>query len=124
MSELPKKMSLQTFSIFIVFFLVKLEFSLSTKHGIVEITASNYQRLVIDGDKDAWIVAVKGAGKVSMDEWRKTELDMRGLSVRVGIIDLDTDGAFLKRKVNCSLFRGQSLSVILRLTLSLPGSHW
>ena len=107
MSELPKKMSLQTFSIFIVFFLVKLEFSLSTKHGIVEITASNYQRLVIDGDKDAWIVAVKGAGKVSMDEWRKTELDMRGLSVRVGIIDPDTDGAFLK-KVNCSLFLGQS----------------
>lgn len=124
MSELPKKMSLQTFSIFIVFFLVKLEFSMSTKHGIVEITASNYQRLVIDGDKDAWIVAVKGAGKVSMDEWRKTELDMRGLSVRVGIIDPDTDGAFLKRKVNCSLFRGQSLSVILRLILSLPGSHW
>ena len=124
MSELPKKMSLQTFSIFIVFFLVKLEFSLSTKHGIVEITASNYQRLVIDGDKDAWIVAVRGAGKVSMDEWRKTELDMRGLSVRVGIIGPDTDGAFLKRKVNCSLFRGQSLSVILRLTLSLPGSHW
>lgn len=124
MSELPKKMSLQTFSIFIVFFLIKLEFSLSTKHGIVEITASNYQRLVIDGDKDAWIVAVKGAGKVSMDEWRKTELDMRGLSVRVGIIDPDTDDAFLKRKVNCSLFRGQSLSVILRLTLSLPGSHW
>lgn len=124
MSELPKKMILQTFSIFIVFFIVKLEFSLSTKHGIVEITASNYQRLVIDGDKDAWIVAVKGAGKVSMDEWRKTELDMRGLSVRVGIIDPDTDGAFLKRKVNCLLFRGQSLSVILRLTLSLPGSHW
>ena len=124
MSELPKKMILQTFSIFIVFFLVKLEFSMSTKHGIVEITASNYQRLVIDGDKDAWIVAVKGAGKVSMDEWRKTELDMRGLSVRVGIIDPDTDGAFLKRKVNCLLFRGQSLSVILRLTLSLPGSHW
>ena len=124
MSELPKKMSLQTFSIFIVFFLVKLEFSLSTKHGIVEITASNYQRLVIDGDKDAWIVAVKGAGKVSMDEWRKTELDMRGLSVRVGIIDPNTDGAFLKRKVYCSLFRGQSLLVILRLILSLPGSHW
>lgn len=124
MSELPKKMILQTFSIFIVFFLVKLEFSMSTKHGIVEITASNYQRLVIDGDKDAWIVAVKGAGKVSMDEWRKTELDMRGLSVQVGIIDPDTDGAFLKRKVNCLLFRGQSLSVILRLTLSLPGSHW
>lgn len=89
------------FFLFALFFLVKL--ALSTKHGLVEITAGNYQSLVIDGEKDAWIVAIKGAGKVSMDEWRKTELNLRGLSVRVGIIDPNTDGAFLKRKVGVAV---------------------
>ena len=79
------------------FFLVKL--ALSKKYGLVEITSSNYESLVIDGEKDAWIVAVKGAGKVSLDEWKDTEFNLRGLFVRVGIIDPEKDGAFLKRKV-------------------------
>ena len=104
------------FFLFALFFLIKL--ALSTKHGLVEITAGNYQSLVIDGEKDAWIVAIKGAGKVSMDEWRKTELSLRGLSVRVGIIDPNTDGAFLKRKVrvavNSSCGVQDSCVVILR----------
>lgn len=80
-----------------LFFIFKL--ALSKKHGLVEITASNYQSLVIDGDKDAWIVAVKGAGKISLDEWKETESNLRGLLVRVGIIDPKKHGAFLKRKV-------------------------
>lgn len=80
-----------------MFFLVK--FALSKKHGLVEITSSNYETLVTDGEKDAWIVAVKGAGKVSLDEWKETEFSLRGLFVRVGIIDPEKDGAFLKRKV-------------------------
>lgn len=80
-----------------MFFLVK--FALSKKYGLVEITSSNYETLVIDGEKDAWIVAVKGAGKVSLDEWKETEFSLRGLFVRVGIIDPEKDGAFLKRKV-------------------------
>jgi len=79
------------------FFLVKL--ALSKNYGLVEITSSNYESLVIDGEKDAWIVAVKGAGKVSLDEWKATEFNLRGLFVRVGIIDPEKDGAFLKRKV-------------------------
>ena len=54
---------------------------------------------MIDGEKEAWIVAVKGAGKVSLDEWKDTEFNLRGLFVRVGIIDPEKDGAFLKRKV-------------------------
>lgn len=80
-----------------IFLLVKL--ALSKKYGLVEITSSNYESLVIDGEKDAWIVAVKGVGKVSLDEWKETEFNLRGLFVRVGIIDPEKDGAFLKRKV-------------------------
>lgn len=80
-----------------MFFLVKL--AVSKKNGLVEITSSNYQSLVIDGEKDAWIVAVKRAGKVSLDEWKETEFNLRGLFVQVGIIDPEKDGAFLKRKV-------------------------
>ena len=71
----------------------------SKKFGIAEITSKNYQSLVIDGDKDAWIVAVKGAGKISLDEWEDLEYNLRGLLVRVGIIDPNKDGAFLKKKV-------------------------
>ena len=71
----------------------------SKEYGIVEITSENYQNLVIDGDKDAWILAVKGAGKISLDEWEDLEYNLRGLLVRVGIIDPNKDGAFLKKKV-------------------------
>ena len=60
--------------------------------------------MVIDGEKDAWIVAVKGAGKISRAEWEHLEVNLRGLFVRVGIIDPDKDGAFMKKKVN-SLFK-------------------
>lgn len=71
----------------------------SKKYGIVEITSKNYQSLVIDGEKDAWIVAIKGAAKISLDEWEDLEYNLRGLLVRVGIIDPNKDGAFLKKKV-------------------------
>lgn len=98
MNSLP---SFQTL-FFGLFFVVKI--ALSKRYGLVEITASNYQSLVIDGGKDAWIVAVKGAGKVSLDEWRETEFNLRGLFVRVGIIDPKKDGAFLKRKVSILSF--------------------
>ena len=83
-------------------FLAKLIFS--KKYGIVEITSQNYQDMVIDGEKDAWIVAVKGAGKISRAEWENLEVNLRGLFVRVGIIDPEKDGAFIKKKVN-SLFK-------------------
>ena len=81
----------------VTFFLVKL--ALSKKYGLVEITSSNYESLVIDGERDAWIVAVKGAGKFSLEKWKDTAFNLRGLFVRVGIIDPEKDGAFLKRKV-------------------------
>ena len=83
-------------------FLAKLIFS--KKYGIVEITSQNYQDMVIDGEKDAWIVAVKGAGKISRADWQDLEVNLRGLFVRVGIIDPEKDGAFMKKKVN-SLFK-------------------
>lgn len=70
----------------------------SKKYGIIEITSKNYQSLVIDGDMEAWIVAVKGAGKISLDKWEDLEYNLRGLSVRVGMIDPSKDGAFLKQK--------------------------
>ena len=60
--------------------------------------------MVIDGEKDAWIVAVKGGGKISRAEWEHLEVNLRGLFVRVGIIDPEKDGAFMKKKVN-SLFK-------------------
>ena len=81
-----------------VFLFAKL--TCSKKYGIVEITSKNYQSLVLDGEKDAWIVAVKGAGKISLDEWKTLEYNLRGLLVRVGIIDPNKDGAFLKNKVS------------------------
>lgn len=81
-----------------VFLFAKL--TCSKKYGIVEITSKNYQSLVLDGEKDAWIVAVKGAGKISLDEWKTLEYNLRGLLVRVGIIDPNKDGAFLKKKVS------------------------
>ena len=83
-------------------FLVKLIFS--KKYGIVEITSQNYLDMVINGEKDAWIVAVKGAGKISRAEWEDLEVNLRGLFVRVGILDPEKDGAFMKKKVN-SLFK-------------------
>lgn len=55
--------------------------------------------MVIDGEKDAWIVAVKAAGKISRAEWEHLEVNLRGLFVRVGIIDPEEDGAFMKKKV-------------------------
>ena len=55
--------------------------------------------MVIDGEKDAWIVAVKGGGKISRAEWQDLEVNLRGLFVRVGIIDPEEDGAFMKKKV-------------------------
>ena len=78
-------------------FLAKL--ACSKKYGIVEITSKNFQDLVIDGEKDAWIVAVKGTGKISLAEWENMEYNLRGFFVRVGIIDPDKDGAFMKKKV-------------------------
>ena len=78
-------------------FLAKLVFT--KKYGIVEITSQSYQDMVIDGEKDAWIVAVKGAGKISRAEWQDLEVNLRGLFVRVGIIDPEKDGAFMKKKV-------------------------
>lgn len=60
--------------------------------------------MVIDGEKDAWIVAVKGAGKILRADWQDLEVNLRGLFVRVGIIDPENDGAFMKKKVN-SLFK-------------------
>lgn len=72
---------------------------LSKEYGVVQITSSNFEKTVIDGGDDAWIVAVKGAGKVPMKKWRELEVHLRGLMVRVGVADPQTDGAFLKRKV-------------------------
>lgn len=69
----------------------------SKQYGIFEITSKNYQTLVMDGGKDAWIVAVKDAGKISTEKWKDLEYNLRGLFVRVGIIDPNKDGAFLKK---------------------------
>ena len=80
-----------------IFFVAKSVFS--REYGIVEITSKNYQSLVIDEDREAWIVAVKGAGKISPEKWEDLEYKLRGLFVRVGIIDPNKDGAFLKKKV-------------------------
>lgn len=90
---------LSSFQAFFLGTFLLLKLALSKKYGLVEITSSNYKNLVIDGEKEAWIVAVKGAGKVSLDQWKDTEFNLRGLFVRVGIIDPEKDGAFLKRKV-------------------------
>ena len=88
--------------VFGLLFLAKLVFS--KKYGIVEITSQNYQDMVIHGEKDAWIVAVKGTDKISRAEWENLEVNLRGLFVRVGIIDPEKDGAFMKKKVK-SLFK-------------------
>ena len=90
---------LPSFSTFLVAMSLVAKLVYSKKYGIVEITSKNYQSLVIDGEKDAWIVAVKGAGKISVDDWKDLEYNLRGLLVRVGIIDPSKDGAFLKKKV-------------------------
>ena len=90
---------LSSFQAFFLGTFLLLKLALSKKYGLVEITSSNYENLVIDGEKEAWIVAVKDAGKVSLDQWKDTEFNLRGLFVRVGIIDPEKDGAFLKRKV-------------------------
>lgn len=82
---------------FAIFLFAKLVYS--KKYGIIKITSKNYQSLVIDGDMEAWIVAVKGAGKISLDKWEDLEYNLRGLSVRVGMIDPSKNGAFLKQKV-------------------------
>ena len=72
----------------------------SKQYGIIEITSKNYQTLVMDGGKDAWVVAVKDAGKISTEKWKNLEYNLRGLFVRVGIIDPNKDGAFLKKNVS------------------------
>ena len=51
------------------------------------------------GGDGAWIVAVRGAGNVSMKKWAELEVELRGMMVNVGIIDPKMDGAFLKRMV-------------------------
>ena len=85
-----------------IFFVAKSVFS--REYGIVEITSKNYQSLVINEDREAWIVAVKGAGKISPEKWEDLEYKLRGLFVRVGIIDPNKDGAFLKKKVGRNWF--------------------
>lgn len=90
---------LPSFYKFILWMFLLAKLACTKKYGIVEITSKNYQSLVIDGEKDAWIVAVKGTGKISLDEWEEFEYNLRGLFVRVGIIDPNKDGAFLKKKV-------------------------
>lgn len=71
----------------------------SPEYGLVEITANNYESEIINGDKDAWILAVKDVKRISLEQWKEFEFEFRGMSVRVGIIDPEKDGAFLKRKV-------------------------
>ena len=84
----------------------------SKQHGILEITSRNYHSLVIDGSKDAWIVAVKGAGKISTINWEDLEYNLRGLYVRVGIIDPNKDGAFLKKEVSTNRFWIKNTAVL------------
>lgn len=48
-----------------MFFFFK--FVLFKKYDLVEIIFSNYKNLVIDGEKEVWIVVVKGVGKVFLD---------------------------------------------------------
>jgi hypothetical protein len=76
----------------------------SPEYGLLEITANNYETEIINGDKDAWILAVKNVGKISLGQWMEFEFSVRGMLVRVGIIDPQKDGAFLKRKVRYDLF--------------------
>ena len=71
----------------------------SARYGFLQLNSSNFEGLVIQGAKDAWIVAIKGAGKISFKNWIELENQLRGMSVRVGILDPSKDGAFLKRKV-------------------------
>lgn len=73
---------------------------MNAKYGFLQLTSNNFENEVINGSKDAWIVAVKGVGKISLKNWVELENTLRGMSVRVGIIDPSKDGAFLKRKVS------------------------
>ncbi|XP_031558377.1 putative protein disulfide-isomerase DDB_G0275025 [Actinia tenebrosa] len=70
----------------------------SPEYGLAVITAKNYESEIINGDKDAWILAVKDVRKISLEQWKEIEFSVRGMTVRVGIIDPEKDGAFLKRK--------------------------
>ena len=90
-------------NIFLGIFLVARSV-VSRQYGIVEITSKNYHSLLIDEDREAWIVAVKGAGKISPEKWEDLEYSLRGLFVRVGINDPNKDGAFLKKKVRKNYF--------------------
>lgn len=68
-------------------------------YGLESITAKNYEEKVLGNAKEAYILAVKDIGKRSLEDWMEVEYNLRGLFVKVGIIDPRKDGAFLKRKV-------------------------
>lgn len=81
-------------------FLLLIPFSKSSNYGLEIITSTNYEDKILNGEKDAWILAIKDVGKISLQRWMEVEFNLRGLHVRVGIIDPVKDGGFLKRKVS------------------------
>ena len=88
-----------TFFAVIVVHLVPILCKQNARYGFLQLSASNFEDTVMNGSKDAWIMAVKGAGKISLEKWVELETLLRGMSVRVGIVDSQKDGAFLKRQV-------------------------
>ena len=100
-----------------LFLFVKLVFA--TKYGLVEITERNFQTMVFRGGKEAWIIAIKGAGGVSLEEWKETEFNLRGMSVRVGVIDPDKEGVSVLRLLTLSLLTvpTQKSTILLSATV-------
>ena len=62
-------------------------FGKSSEYGLVEITSKNYESEIINGDKDAWILAILNVKKITLQQWEAYEFSLRGMKVRVGIID-------------------------------------
>lgn len=95
--------SLSAFSkslLFLVSITTQATFCNSLKYGLAKISSKNYEQTILNGEKNAWILAVKDVGKIPLEQWLEVEFRLRGLNVRVGIIDPQKDGAFLKRKVS------------------------
>lgn len=88
---------------FLVILSIYNPFVYSFKYGFEKITAKNYEDKILNSEKDACILVVKNVGKISLEELMEVEFRLRGLFIRVGIIDPQKDGAFLKRKVSTHL---------------------